>query len=356
MILLGAAMVSLTQFTAKLTVRQDLSADEVRAAAAALAAPEEADESKAAFLLALDAKGETSGELAGFAAAFRTLAVNPGVEAWAARAIDVVGTGGDHAGGFNISSLVVLVLASAGVRVMKHGNRGITSKCGSADLLAALGVDLAASPEKSRQALQELGYAFFFAPNYHPAFKHIAPVRKALAAQGRRSVFNILGPLINPGRPAHILLGVYSLSLVTKMASALESLDQAAGLVGHGVIAPGKGIDELTTATVNHVRGVGRLRDLRAEWRAEDLGLAAAPFTELQGGDVTANLAIVEAILAGCGPAGLVDTIVLNTAVGLHVVGRTAGVHEGLAPARELLLGGAVAKKIAATKEFYGSR
>ena len=255
----------------------------------------------------------------------------------------------------NISSLVVLVLASAGVPVMKHGNRGITSKCGSADLLSALGVDLAAPPEKIRCALDELNYAFFFAPHYHPAFKHIAPVRKALAAQGRRSIFNILGPLINPGKPAHILLGVYSLPLVDKLARTLEELGQVAGVVGHGVINPESGIDELTTATGNHVRGVGRLRELAATWRAEDFGLPHRPFAEIQGGDVTANLAIVEALLAGRGPAGLVDTIVLNAAVGLHVVGRTAAIRDGIAPARELLIGGAVAQKIAATKEFFRS-
>ncbi len=348
-------MAALDELTSKLTARHNLSAGEVQLAATYLSSSSESDESKTGFLIALADKGETPGELAGFATAFRALAVNPGVETYAAQAIDIVGTGGDHAGGFNISSLVVLVLASAGVPVMKHGNRGITSKCGSADLLAALGVDLAATPEKSRQALGELGYAFFFAPNYHPSFKHIAPVRKALAAQGGRSVFNILGPLINPGRPAHILLGVYSLPLVARMAGALEELGQAAGLVGHGVIDTNAGIDELTTATVNHVHGVGRLRDLQATWRAEDLGLTSAPFSELRGGDVTANLAMVHDILAGRGPAGLVDTIVLNAAVGLHIVGRFSTIRDGLVPARELLLGGAVARKISATREFYRS-
>ncbi len=355
MILLGDTMVKLSALTARLTARKHLAAAEVQAAAAALAATAETDENKAAFLTALAAKGETPGELAGFATAFRALAVNPGVESFAARAIDVVGTGGDHAGGFNVSSLVVLVLASAGVRVMKHGNRGITSKCGSADLLGGLGLDVAASPARSRQALADLGYAFFFAPNYHPAFKNIAPVRQALAAQGQRTVFNILGPLINPGRPAHILLGVYSLPLVAKMARTLEELGQVAGLVVHGVITPKTGIDELTTATANHVRGVGRLRDLQAVWRAEDLGLRTAPFAEIQGGDIAANLATVDAILAGRGPTGLVDTIVLNAAVGLHIVGRIDNIRDGLAPARELLLGGAVRAKIAATREFYGS-
>ena len=355
MILLGPTMALLDELTTKLATRQVLNAAEVSAAASALAAPGEPDAVKAAFLTALAAKGETPEEIAAFALSFRNLAVNPGVEAWAARAIDIVGTGGDHAGGFNVSSLVVLVLACAGETVMKHGNRGITSKCGSADLLAALGVDLAAPAEKVRQALDQLGYAFFFAPNYHPAFKHIAPVRKALAAEGRRSVFNILGPLINPGKPAHILLGVYALPLVDKLASALEELGQVAGLVGHGVISAETGIDELTTATSNRVRGVGRLRELSATWRAEDFGLATRPFAEIAGGDLATNLAIIDAVLAGHGPAALVDTIVLNAAVALHVVGRTANIRDGLAPARELLLGGAVAKKIAATKEFYRS-
>ena len=332
---------------------RDLTAPEVEAAAQALASSEIGDEIKADFLTALGSKGESADEIAGFARAFRERAIDPGVSAWASRAIDIVGTGGDHAGGFNISSVVVLVLACAGVPVMKQGNRGITSKCGSADLLAGLGVDLAASPEKLRLALDQLGYVFFFAPNYHPAFKHIAPVRKALAARGRRSVFNILGPLINPGRPAHVLLGVFAEAGVPKLAGALESLGCAAGVAGHGILGPGQGIDEITTATPNRVRGAGRLRALDETWRAEDFGLPVAPFAELQGGDLAANLAIVEAVLAGRGPAGLVDTIVLNAAIGLWLVQKTASVREGLPIARALLLGGAVRAKIAATREFY---
>lgn len=348
-------MSTLADLTHQLTAPRDLIPAEIEIAAAALAATAESDEAKAAFLSALSAKGETAEEVAAFARAFRARANNPAVEPWAARAIDIVGTGGDHAGGFNISSLVVLVLASAGVTVMKHGNRGITSKCGSADLLSALGVNLEAPPEKLHRALDELGFVFFFAPAYHPAFKHIAPVRKALAARGQRSVFNILGPLINPGRPAHILLGVYSPLWVPKLASALDSLGTKAGLAAHGVLAADRGIDELTTATPNRVRGIGGLRDIDAEWNANEFGLPVAPFAELQGGDLAANVALTEALLAGRGPAGLVDTIALNAAVAMWIVGKTATVREGIAPARELLLGGAVAKKIAATKEFYRS-
>lgn len=351
----SAAMSTLAELTTHVAAGRELAPAQVEVAAAALAGTETSDEVKAAFLAALATKGETAGEVAAFALAFRARAVNPGVEAWAAQAVDIVGTGGDHAGGFNISSLVVLTLASAGVSVMKHGNRGITSKCGSADLLAALGVNLEAPPEKMRRALEQLGFVFFFAPAYHPTFKHIVPVRRALAARGQRTVFNILGPLINPGRPAHVVLGAFAEAWVDKLAGALDTLGAQAGLAVHGVIEPGHGIDELTSATANRVRGFGRLRELDGVWRPEDFGLKQAPFSELLGGDLVTNLAIVDALLAGRGPAGLVDTVALNAAVALWVVGRVATVREGIEPARELLLGGAVRKKIAATREFYSA-
>lgn len=345
----------LAALTAVISARLDLTAGQVERAAAALASTEVTDQAKADFLSALATKGETASEVAAFARAFRERAINPDVGRWAARAIDIVGTGGDHAGGFNVSSVVVLVLASAGIPVMKHGNRGVTSKCGSADLLAALGVDLDAGPDKLRRALDELGFVFFFAPAYHPAFKYIAPVRKALAARGQRTVFNILGPLINPGRPAHLLLGTFSAAWVPPLAGALHGLGTAAGIVGHGIIDGNRGIDELTTATTNRVQGCGRLRSVDGEWRAADFGLATSPFSDLAGGDVAANVAMVNRVLDGHGPAGLIDTIVLNAAVAMWITGKTGSVREGLDGARELLLGGAVRRKIAATREFYRS-
>jgi anthranilate phosphoribosyltransferase len=347
-------MSHLEALTERLLARADLAPGEVESAAGELAAADLADDVKAAFLTALAAKGETADEVAAFARAFRARAVDPGVGAWSERAIDIVGTGGDHSGGFNVSSLVVLVLASAGMVVMKHGNRAVTSKSGSADLLGALGVRIDAPPEVARRALAELGFAYFFAPAYHPAFRHIGPVRRALAARGQRTVFNILGPLTNPGRPAQIILGVFAPGWVPRLAAALDSLGVAAGLVVHGEIGPGQGIDELTTATSNLVAGAGRLRAVQGTWRAADFGLTPAPFSDLLGGDLAANLALTEAILAGRGPAGLVDTIALNAAVGLWIGGRAATVREGLAPARELLLGGAVRRKLAAVREFYG--
>jgi hypothetical protein len=211
-------------------------------------------------------------------------------------------------------------------------------------------------PNSSKAALDELNFAFFFAPNYHPAFKHIAPVRKALAARGQRSVFNILGPLINPGRPAHILLGVFSDAWVPQAwrppwKTARDGVGPGRAWRDRG---PGRGIDELTTATRNRVRGLGRLRDQDGVWSAADFGLPVAPFADLLGGDVAANLALTDAILDGqAAPAGLADTMVLNAAVGLWICGRVPDVRSGLAQAKELLLGGAVRAKIAATKEFF---
>jgi anthranilate phosphoribosyltransferase len=348
-------MLPLEELTRHLLEGEELSSSHISAAAQILTGPENSDEAKAAFLRALAVKGESAGEIANFAREFRKRAIDPGVDAWSAEAIDIVGTGGDHAGGFNISTLVVLTLACCGVTVMKHGNRGITSKCGSADLFAALGVKIDAPPEKTRRALQELGFAFFFAPAYHPSFKHIAPVRKALAAEGQRTIFNILGPLVNPGRPARILLGVFAHSWVAKMADALEELGVEAGLAVHGSLSSERGIDELTTATPNRVRGVGRLRSVDATWQAEDYGFAVSPFDHLRGGDVAENLAIVEAILSGRGPQGLVDTIIFNTAVALWISGRVSSVRDGALPARDMLLGGRVKAKIAATREFFAA-
>lgn len=343
----------LAELTDRLSNKLELSSPEVEAAAGALAEAEVGDAEKAAFLRALSDKGETAAEMAAFATAFRARALDPGVADVASRAIDVVGTGGDHTGAFNISSLVVLTLSCAGVPVMKHGNRGITSKCGSADLLAGLGYRIDAPADKLRSALDQLGYVFFFAPAFHPAFKHIAPARKLLAAEGRRSVFNVLGPLINPGRPAHVLLGVFSEAWTPLMADVLHRLGAAGGLAAHGRIDAKLGVDELTSATDTRVRGFGRHHDLDTVWTPESLGVRRADFSELAGGDLAHNLAIVEALLAGRGPDGLADTVALNAAVSLWICGRAATPSEAFGHARELLLGGAVKAKIAATREFF---
>jgi anthranilate phosphoribosyltransferase len=346
-------MADLHSLTQSLAAGSNLTPDEVRSAADALASDGFTDGVKAGFLSALSRKGETAAEVAGFAEAFRALAVDPGMPELSPLAVDIVGTGGDHSGGFNVSTLVTLVVACAGVPVMKHGNRGITSKCGSADLFSALGVDLEAGPGKVRAAMAALGYAFFFAPAWHPSFKRIGPVRRLLAEKGERTVFNILGPLLNPGRPAHILLGAATPALVEKMAEALELLQTPAGLAVHGVIAPGRGIDELTSSTLNLVRGVGRLRHHRGQWAPESLGLAPSPFSDIAGGDVASNLALANSLADGGGPRGLSDTIALNAAAALWVAGARPDVRGSIGEARDLLLGGAVKRKIAETRDFF---
>ena len=348
-------MEQLPSLTSVLVLGRDLTASQARGAAAALASDEASDAAKADFLSALTKKGETSSEVASFAEFFRTLAVDPGMAHWSPKSIDVVGTGGDHAGGFNVSSMVTLVVACAGVPVMKHGNRGVTSKCGSADLFSALGVVLDAPPEKLRASIEKLGYVFFFAPSWHPAFKRIGPVRKALAARGERTLFNFLGPLLNPGRPEHVIIGTASPALVEKMADALEALGTGSGLTVHGVIAPGRGIDELTSATRNIVRGVGRLRAVREEWVPESFGLTESPFSDIVGGDVAVNLAIATELAEGRGPRGLADTIALNSAAALWVAGARPNVRAAIGEARDLLLGGAVKRKIADTRDFFAA-
>lgn len=348
-------MSDLIELTAKLAARQDLTSEEVGDAAMELASPEVPDSVKSLFLVAFSDKRETPSEIAALATAFRNLAVNPGLERWAPEAIDIVGTGGDHMGGFNVSTMVTLVLACAGVPVMKHGNRGITSKCGSADLLSAMGYNLGSSPAQLQRAIEQLGYVFLFAPSFHPAFKHVAAVRKGLAVSGRRTVFNFLGPLVNPGRPAHALVGAFSEPLAVILADTMGQLGSNAGLAVAGMLDADRGIDELTTATVNRVRGFGRLAAVDGHWLGKEFGFPPAQFDDIRGGDVETSLRIVDALLEGRGPAGLADTIVFNAAVALWIVGRQATIKDGVEPARQLLLGGAVRRKISATREFFNS-
>ena len=344
---------SLQNLAEKAELGNDLEKAEIQIAADLLAAPEPSQKDKERFLVSLADKGESPREIAAFASRFRELARNPEVDEFAHSAIDVCGTGGDKSGSFNVSTTVAFVLAAAEVPVFKHGNRSITSKCGSADLLEAIGIPLETESNLLRSSLEELHFAFFFAPAYHPAFKEIVPVRKNLAEQGRRSVFNILGPLINPGRPAHQLLGVFSPEFVTKLASCLEVLDLRRALVVHGALAEGGGLDELSCCGTNLVAGVGELCETQGEWIPENFGLHHHPFADLSGGDVSDNLDLLEALFAGKAPSGLLDTVCLNAGAALWIANRVGGVEEGVAIAKDLLLGGKVRSWLNRAKVFY---
>ena len=327
----------------------DLEDGQVEEVSHLLASPDPENETKKDFLVELGKKGESISEVAAFIRVFRELARDPGLENFADRAVDVAGTGGDHSNSFNISTTVSIILAAGGVPVIKHGNRSITSKSGSADLLESLGIDIQAEPDTIRGSLAELNYCFLFAPAYHPAFKEIMPVRRELAEDGKRTVFNLLGPLINPGRPAHQMIGVYSKHLVHPVAQSLNRNGCKRGIVVHGIMPDRTGMDELSCAGENLVCGFGELGDLDAYWTPETSGLARCAKEDLVGGTNEDNLRMLHEILDGKGNTGLVDTILFNASAAFWV----AGVSEGLAKARDLLLGGAVKDWLARARQFY---
>src|SRR5882724_11330475 len=234
-------MATLNKLTGMATAGAELSRDEVAEAMRALLDDSVAEDAKAEFLTALARKGETAGEIAAFALELRSRAVDPQIDPakFGGAVLDVVGTGADMSHTFNVSTCTIFVAAAAGVAVAKHGNRAITSKCGSADVLAALGAKIELTPEVARRCLETAGVTFFFAPYYHPAFKVIGPVRRKLAEQKQRTVFNILGPLVNPGHPTHQLVGVFDRALVPKFARVLKLLE-----VKHAMVVHGDGLDE----------------------------------------------------------------------------------------------------------------
>ncbi len=333
----------------------NLSEEQAISVADLLASSSEDPALKAEFLTLLAKKGESAEEVAGLARRYRELARNPGLDKWSAAAIDVCGTGGDKQHTFNISTTVTLVVAAAGIPVLKHGNRSITSKCGSSNLLEALGIDIASDDAVLKRSMQELGFCFMFAPAFHPAFKEIVPVRQSLAEKGQRTVFNILGPLINPAKPAYQLLGVYSSEVVELMASAQDSLGLRAGLIAHCDLGDRGGMDEFSAAGTNIARGFGELRALSERWSPEGLGIVEGPLSDLEGGDVEMNLKILDDLLEGKAPQALEDSVVANAAAAFYIVGRHASIADGISEARDLLCGGSVRQKIRQCSEFYKS-
>lgn len=330
----------------------DLDTDLAVAAARALADPEVSPEQKRDFLLALADKGETASEVAAFASYFRSQARDPGLGDLS-DGIDIVGTGGDHSGSFNFSTTSALVAAAGGLRVIKHGNRSVTSKCGSADFLEALGVKLDADGALLQRALKELNFVFLFAPAYHPAFREIVPVRKALAAEGHRTVFNLLGPLINPGRPGHMLMGVFSSSWVGPLAESFDKLGTRSALVVNCELSGGGVMDELSCAGANHIAGAGAMRGHTGTLSLAEAGLSACPVEDLQGGDASDNIALLEKLLSGQAPRGLEDTVCLNAGAAFFVAGRVARLADGVAQAREILTGGALASWLKTCKAVF---
>lgn len=328
---------SLESLTESALIKPSLLPSEAAEAARLLARAEVSKESKAGFLKTLEARGESPDEVAAFAGVFRDLARNPGLEAHAGEAIDIVGTGGDQSGSFNLSTASALLLAAGGVKVLKHGNRSVTSRSGSADLIEALGFDLQADNERLERDLGKLRFCFLFAPAFHPAFKEIMPVRKMLAAEGRKTIFNLLGPLINPAEPKHLLMGVYGRRWIKPISEALDRLELKAGMVSHTTLDPQGGLDELSTVGVNTVAGFGRLRSSQETFSAEEVGLVPGELDGILGGEVERNIELLFALADNRAPTALTESVALNAGAGLFIMGRAESIRVGVGLALDWL-------------------
>ena len=290
----------------------------------------------AAFLVALKMKGETAGEIAGFAWAMREKSER--VDRNGAAVVDTCGTGGDGLDTFNVSTVAAFVMAGAGATVAKHGNRSISSRCGSADVLEELGVRIELEPEHAARCLRETGIAFFYAPRFHPAMKHAQRARVELKM---RTVFNLLGPLANPAGARHQVIGTISPEAAELMAGSLASLGAEHAYVVHGL----DGLDEVSTTGPTMVFEIRDAAITKAVWTPEDFGLRRATLSELTGGDRGANAEIAREILAGKSGARR-DLVLANAAAGLMAAGLAASPRKGVRMAADAIDSGRASEKL----------
>ena len=340
----------------RLADRHPLSSGEVADAVQSLIDETVAVEAKADFLTALARKGESTGEIAAFARELRARSIPVPVDSGTRQqdVLDVVGTGGDRLGTFNISTCTALVAAAAGVPVAKHGNRAVTSQTGSADVIEALGIRFDLTPTEAAAALHEHRFVFLFAPAYHPAFRHIAPARKLCASRGQRTIFNLLGPLLNPALPSVALVGVPDPALCEPFARVLQELGLRRAMVVSGHVPAWEGeppaaLDEFSTlgpttvAEFHHDRGLAV-----SMFDPALLPLQPAKLTDLRGGDREANAQIIREILAGRERGPKRDAVLLNAAAALFLAGQTESILEGWERAGGLIDSGTAAATLAA--------
>lgn len=331
----------LKNVVAKLTERQDLTRQEAAEAMDLLMSGEASPALMAAFLVALRMKGETIDEISGLAETMRAFATR--IQSSKRPLVDTCGTGGDHAGTFNISTTAAFVVAGAGVAVAKHGNRSASSKCGSADVLESLGVNIDATPEAVGRCIDEVGIGFLFARSLHSAMKHVGPIRQEL---GIRTVFNILGPLTNPAGACGQVVGVPSKALVEPIASVLANL----GARHAFVVSGSDGLDELTLTGPSYVAEAKGGTVTSYDIHPETLGFALADPAALKGGEAPENAAILRAILEGqAGPKR--DIVVLNAAAAIQAGDKAASWEEGVAKARHSIDSGSALEKLHALIE-----
>lgn len=343
----------LKELTLKLAEVKSLSDAEISVAVKELTDETASTESKAAFLTALACRGETPLEVAAFAKALREMAVPVplDVKTRNSEILDVVGTGGDRLSTFNISTTVALVAASAGIFVAKHGNRAVTSLTGSADVIESLGIRLDLTPKEAADSLKEHHFAFFFAPRYHPAFKNIVGARKLCAERGQRTIFNILGPLLNPVRPTAHLIGVPTPAMCEPFASVLQSLGARRAMVVAGAAKKEDGkdvyLDELSTLGENYIAEFYRENALATcTLDPKRFAIQTACLADLRGGDRVVNANIIRQIIEGKDKGPKRDIVLLNAAAALMVGGKCKTLSDGWKMAVELLSSGAVVDKL----------
>jgi anthranilate phosphoribosyltransferase len=323
---------------------ESLSASDAEAAMGTILRGEASQSQIAAFLIALRMKRETVGELVGFARAMRQMAVPVDARLNGETLLDTCGTGGDGCNTFNISTIAAFVVAGAGVHVAKHGNRSISSKCGSADLLEAWGIRIAMTPEETARAIREVGIGFLFAPAVHTAMKHAQPVRVDLKM---RTVFNLLGPLTNPAGATAQLLGAPSAEAAELMAGAMAALGLERGFVVHG----SDGLDEITTTGPTAAWEIHGGKVEAREIEPEDFAVRRATSEDLRGGDRQENLEIANAVLSGArGPHR--DIVLVNAAAALVAAGKADIFLEGMALGVVSIDTGAAKSKVTALAQF----
>ena len=323
----------------KVIAFKDLSAAEAEAAMQIIMTGQATPAQIGAYLVALRMKGETVEEISGSARAMRAQAAHVEVDLNGGSLIDIVGTGGDGSNSFNISTTSAFVIAGAGRRVAKHGNRAASSRCGSADVLAALGVKIDLTPQQVAECIKQIGIGFMFAPVFHPAMKHAVGPRREI---GQRTIFNLLGPLTNPAGATHQLVGVYDPALTEPLAKVLASLGGKAAFVVHGY----GGLDELTTSGKNQISHLSGGEVKTYDLDAAALGLRPAASSDLNGGDPAENAVILRNLLSGKDSSPRRDVVLLNSAAALAA--EDGDLQAGLALAEESLRSGAALERLEA--------
>ena len=335
--------------------RVDLRLDQAREASRQLADPAVSELEKGDFLVAFKIKGESGEELGYFARSFLELAIRPDLQLNDKPSIDIVGTGGDRLELINVSTTCIFLLAAAGVTVLKHGNKAITSKAGAADVLESLGIPIACPPEQMADCVRRTGIGFFFAPLYHPAFRLVAPIRRKLAEQGIATVFNLLGPLLNPAEPACQLTGVFSPTILERYAVALREIGRSRAWVVHGQVLGGSGMDEISLLGETEVHEVKGNALNQFYLFPDQLGFRKPSLHELRGGDAAQNARALTDILTNRDRGPKRDLITINAAAGLVIAGTVSRMESGIELANEMLDSGRALEKLREFQRFFES-